>query len=88
MVLAQVIGPLGGLGGLEAVVSEGHPVSSPPPLRMSRPRLFIRHLTIVRLEVGDVERVANHVLAGGDVDDIGVIVDALEDLEGTISSGL
>ena len=55
---------------------------------MSRPRLFIRHLTIVRLEVGDVERVANHVLVGGDVDDIGIIVDALENLEGTISTRL
>ena len=44
---------------------------------MSRPRLFIGYLTIVRLEVGDVECVANHVLVGGDVDDIGVVVDAL-----------
>ena len=71
------MGPLGELGGLEAVVSEGHPVSSPLPLRMSRHRLFIGYLTIVRLEVGDVECVANHVLVGGDVDDIGVVVDAL-----------
>ena len=43
---------------------------------------------MVGLEIGDVERVANHVLVGGDVDDIGVIVDAFEDLEGTIATWL
>ena len=84
-VLARVIGPLGRLGGLEAVVSEGHPVSS-PPLGMIRPRLFIGYRTMVGFEVEDIEGVAHHVLGGRDVDDVCVIVDALDDLEGTITT--
>ena len=55
---------------------------------MSHPRLFIGHLTKVRLEVGDVECVAHHVLGCWNVDDVGVIVDALEDIEGSMSARL
>jgi hypothetical protein len=55
---------------------------------MSHPRLFIVCITIVRLEVGDVEGIAHHVLGGGDVDDVCVIVGALEYLVWTISTGL
>ena len=39
-------------------------------------------------QVRNVECVAHQVLGGGDVDDVSVVVDAFEDLEGAISSWL
>ena len=41
---ARVMGPLGGLGGLETEVSGGHPVSSPPLGKESSSTLSLFHL--------------------------------------------
>src|SRR3954447_21027673 len=60
---ARVMGPLGGLGGLEEGVSEGHPVSA-PPLGKSRPRLcFIFYLAaMIWREVLHIEGIADQEL--------------------------
>src|SRR3954470_13084325 len=52
---ARVIGPLGGLGGLEEGVSVGHPVSAPPLGKESSSTL--RHLL---LGCHDMERGPSH----------------------------
>src|SRR4051812_291349 len=61
---AHVMGPLGGLGGLGEGVSGGHPVSAPPPLGKSRPRLCAVFLLAAMIwrEVLHIEGIADQVL--------------------------
>ena len=59
-----------------------------PPLKRSHPRLLIIHITIVRLEVLDVEGVAHRILGGRDVDDVCVVIDAFEHFEVSVAPWL
>ena len=73
------------------VLMEMHPeggLHHLPPLKRSLPRLLIVHITIVRLEVLDVECVAHRILGGRDVDDVCVVVVAFEHFEGVVASWL
>ena len=83
------MGPLGELGGVEEALSVGRAVSSPPPLRKSHPRLFhLIIITIVGREVTHIEGVTHGVLGLGYVDDVGVVIDSLEDLVRSITTRL
>ena len=74
------MGPLGGLGGVGVDVDECGFTSS-PPLGKSRPRLGVVFISMIWREVRHIECVAHEVLGLWDVDDVCVVVDALEDLE-------
>ena len=55
---------------------------------MRRPRLGVVLISMVRCEIRHIERIAHLVLVSGDVDDVGIVIDPLENLEGAISSWL
>ena len=62
-----------------------------PPLRKSRPRLACLIITWVSMEwreIIDVEGGMHRVLVIGEVELVCIVVDALDDLEGAITSWL